>query len=541
MHDQLSGGAIDLVNGVSQPAAAAGEPGDALRREACTLIERAQQDDRQQRWEAAVLSGDLLDRSRRALAGRQMRPSTFARILRSMVLVRSYADLADLPPDPVLDELVTHTTEHGLASHNAAAQALRGNLAQARGRLDEAMDAAVNAMVTVELTEPSLERVFALNDIATLLLRLGAVGMAAQSYANAAADAERAGLLREYIIVLGNRVMSEVVHGLALERTNTPELALDHFATAVDLAREGLKRWQRADPPPDLREDHAAGFRAALAFDSCDDELESQLRGHLTSVDAECRLVPGIALARRLTTTGRRDEARELLAELADWPSLPQAQPQLRVSVIRHLHEAETPGEVPRYIRALEAELWSHWVARALDLRARLERERLRREHAPIRALASEDPLTGLPNRRALDELLTKLAGLDQPGAVAMVDLDGLRMINRRGRHVDGDATLRAVAVAMRGTLPATDCVVRYGGDEFVLLMPGDDVETATAKTRRVVAAIAALPPDRGFGVTASVGIVAVHPGESVDSILVRADDAMNCAKEDGGNRVNAA
>ena len=119
-----------------------------------------------------------------------------------------------------------------------------------------------------------------------------------------------------------------------------------------------------------------------------------------------------------------------------------------------------------------------------------------------------------------------------------MIDLDGLHRINQRDSHADGDAALRAVAVAASATLPATDSIIRFGDDEFVLLMPRDDLPVAAAKLERVVAAIAALPPDRGFGITVSAGVVAVRPDENADSILVRADNAMAQAKAAGGNQM---
>jgi len=554
VHDQLSGVATDPADGADHPdplragtcasLAQTGDPAQSLGVEACKLLDRTQAGDRQQRWQTAVLIGELLDRARRALASAQLAPSTFARVLRASVLVRDLAEVPDLPPDPLLDELITHTIEYGLAPHNAAAQALRGTLAEARGDLDAAMGAAVNAMVTVEnVDEPSLERVFASNDIAALLLRLGTVNLAILSYAEAAHDAETAGLTSEYLVTLGNLVASELVLGFTLERTPEPERAAEHFQTATRLAEQGLRTWRQADPAPSLRNYHAAGFDAALAMASCDGNLETRLRDHLTSADPQCRLVPGIVLARRLAATGRADEARTILAELASWPRVRQTQPQLRIALISHLaelNEATSGSGSSPYVGAMIAEFWAIWVARGHDLRARLDRERLRRRHSPLRLLADEDPLTGLPNRRALDELLPRLAAADQPGAAAMLDLDGLGAINNRNSHADGDATLRAVAVAVRGTLPPTDSVIRYGGDEFVLLMPDDDLTSAKAKVERVVTTIAALPADRGFGITVSAGVVDIRPGESADSILVRADDAMTQAKETGGNRVHS-
>lgn len=225
MHDRLSG-STEVVTGPEEPVDADGQPviiasevAEQLREQACKLLEQVQRDDRLSQWQAAVMTGDLLDRARRSLAGEDLPPTTFARILRSCVLVRDRATVPDLPPDSLLDELVIHTTEHGLASHNAAAQALRGMLADARGDLDEAMDAVVNAMVTVELdSQPSLERVFASNDIGSLLTHLGLVDIAVEQFDMAALDCAAAGLLREQIIVLGNKTISAIAHGLSLER-----------------------------------------------------------------------------------------------------------------------------------------------------------------------------------------------------------------------------------------------------------------------------------------------------------------------------------
>ena len=317
MHDQPSCVATDPAGGADRPdplragacamIAEAGGPAESLGIEGCILLDRAQAGDHQERWQVALLTDDLLDRARRALAGAGLSPSTFARVLRASVLVRDLAEVPQLPPDPLLDELITHTIEHGLGAHHAAAHALRGTLAETRGDLDAAMDDAVNAMVTVENAgEQGLERVFASSDIAALLLRLGTVGLAVRSYAEAAADAKAAGLIREHLVSLGNQVASELILGLTLERTPKPERAAEHFHTAARLAEQGLRTWRLADPAPSLRYDHAAGFHSALAIQSCDGELEVRLGEHLTSADPQCRLVPGIVLARRLAASGDR-------------------------------------------------------------------------------------------------------------------------------------------------------------------------------------------------------------------------------------------
>jgi diguanylate cyclase (GGDEF)-like protein len=162
-------------------------------------------------------------------------------------------------------------------------------------------------------------------------------------------------------------------------------------------------------------------------------------------------------------------------------------------------------------------------LAVLLALRARLERER-----DAMRRSALRDPLTGLGNRRMLDERLryelTRHARHRQRLTVLVFDLDGFKAINDRFGHDAGDEVLQEVAAALAEVVRAQDTVVRLGGDEFCLLAPQTDREGAARLTARVQRALAGLGSGVA-GVSASVG-AAVFPddGEQADRLLAVAD-----------------
>ncbi|MGY1714122.1 GGDEF domain-containing protein [Geodermatophilus nigrescens] len=152
-------------------------------------------------------------------------------------------------------------------------------------------------------------------------------------------------------------------------------------------------------------------------------------------------------------------------------------------------------------------------------------------------ALATTDPLTGVPNRRVfLDRVGRAVATRDGRSVVCIVDLDGFKGVNDRDGHAAGDAVLRRVAAALGAAVRETDTVARLGGDEFAVLAlspgPADDAALAD----RVRAAVAGA--GAGCGVTASVGLALVGPGDDVAGVLHRADGAMYRAKAAGGDRV---
>ncbi|ADV68065.1 GGDEF domain-containing protein [Deinococcus maricopensis] len=157
--------------------------------------------------------------------------------------------------------------------------------------------------------------------------------------------------------------------------------------------------------------------------------------------------------------------------------------------------------------------------------------------------LANLDALTGLPNRR---QLLTWLGEhvpvqTDAPLSVILFDLDHFKRVNDTFGHDVGDDVLRATAAVMGGALRRETPFGRWGGEEFLVVLPGADVAHAQAVAERVRSALASGPMTRAGRVTASFGVTQAQPGESVEGVLKRADDALYAAKHAGRDQVLAA
>ena len=198
-------------------------------------------------------------------------------------------------------------------------------------------------------------------------------------------------------------------------------------------------------------------------------------------------------------------------------------------------HAAES---AQRYLTALNQEL-ERLVG---DRTAALERT-----NAELKQLASRDSLTGLLNHKTtveeLDRLLRSALRYGEPLAVAMVDIDHFKDINDRFGHQVGDRVLTAVSELLASNVRAADLCGRYGGEEFLLLLPKATAATAGELAERLRQAIEglALPEVAGAVVTASFGVAAIDPAipdVSADGVIRRADDALYRAKRDGRNRV---
>jgi diguanylate cyclase (GGDEF)-like protein len=195
------------------------------------------------------------------------------------------------------------------------------------------------------------------------------------------------------------------------------------------------------------------------------------------------------------------------------------------------------------------------WIARrfyGINSRLRQQLEENQRLQDELRALTITDPVTGLHNRRHFDIAYVtewELARWDRrPLTVLFIDVDYFKSYNDRHGHRAGDDCLAQVGNAVVQSLQRpVDLAARYGGDEFVVLLPVTDTDGALGVAQRVLGAIAALDIPHGtspFGrVTSSIGVAQVVPGPNSTSqeLLERADRALYAAKQAGRNRVMAA
>jgi diguanylate cyclase (GGDEF)-like protein len=165
-----------------------------------------------------------------------------------------------------------------------------------------------------------------------------------------------------------------------------------------------------------------------------------------------------------------------------------------------------------------------------------------------MESMAHTDPLTGLLNRRSMEQRLREAAhGFQRTGrafSVVMADVDRFKRINDLHGHAAGDRVLRAVAALFGERLRAGDAVARWGGEEFLLLLPETDLATASEVANRLRATAEARLSDSaglGDGVTLTFGVAVFDRPMRVDACLKQADDALYAGKAEGRNRVVSA
>ncbi len=223
----------------------------------------------------------------------------------------------------------------------------------------------------------------------------------------------------------------------------------------------------------------------------------------------------------RLTETG--DVASAMLLPLAD-----RGEVEAVVVLVRREAEPFTPADVELAVALVEQ------AATALALtRARAE--------------AGTDAVTGCMNHRAMRRRLEEEIGrATRSGgdlSCLLIDLDDFKLVNDRHGHQAGDVVLRSVVHALVGEFRAFDRVARYGGDEFVVILPNAALESAAAAASRALERLGAIPghDGSGAGVSASIGVAQWRAPMNTDELVQACDAALLRAKRQGKGRVTRA
>ncbi|WP_092529653.1 GGDEF domain-containing protein [Amycolatopsis arida] len=528
------------------------------------LIAIVQRSDRDEQLRIIGTLDELLEETQR-----RGEPILVAQLLRAAALARLVTRGQAAEAEPRLDEMLAHTKRHGLALLRADAHALRGRLLVLSSQEDAALTEIARALAIlddsatpdVQLGRRAWDRLLssALIDCWIVLNQLGVYEAAEEVIARAHQAVRDSAGPHEITLQLINRVKMLLGWGLRLERVGRADEAGEKFRTAASMAIAVEAPFAESlfpRRPGVAAVDQVGVLAAALALAAPSAAHIDRLRKlHSSQGWPHEHVIVTIALSRCLVVDGRRDEAMEVLAAARQGQAEDNSQPSMRLNLVREIAKlgqeedaaAQTESTAATllagYVEALEAELWSLRESQIATLNTRREHERLSAEHGAITQQALQDPLTGLPNRRALDERLRELAAsaAAQPLAVALVDLDGFKDVNDRHSHAEGDDVLRVVASTLRDALRGDDLVARYGGDEFIVLLPGAPVSAAKQALGRAVSAVASLPHHLSHGVTLSVGLVSLRPHERAEQVLSRADAAMYQAKRRGGNQVASA
>lgn len=407
-----------------------------------------------------------------------------------------------------------------------------------------ALEHAING---VELLEVGARPMIRCDHLLALADALGEIGSYAESrrrYVEANELAEQAGDVHVRMRVLNNWAYTEYEDGNA--------------AQALPIVERLVTVSARHGRPLDVHDLDTAA-RVYMLDGRLDDahEMLSPVRGETGRrprlFDERANALLTLAEIERLQ--GRTDEAQRTLDQcrlLCDELNLSSQQVRVR------REQAELFAASGRFEQAFEEHKRFHDAAmelhslereaRARTLQVLFETSEARRDSARYRELSVHDALTGLPNRRFIDDHLGRLcvtvAELGDPLTVALIDLDHFKQVNDTLSHAVGDRVLCQVADLLSQEASAVDggVAARLGGEEFVLILPGSDLVAVGGVLEQVRAAVAQhdwTPLTGGIPITISIGAVTA-PDEGVErsSLLARADERLYAAKRAGRNRV---
>ncbi len=308
-----------------------------------------------------------------------------------------------------------------------------------------------------------------------------------------------------------------------------------------------------------LADQFRRSFRVLTA--SCAEEALAVLKGQEVSIIISDQRMPGKTGSELLAEACRidPDTTRILLTGYSDIEAVIQAvnegkiffyltkpwrNDELEAVITRALEHHRLLKEKRQLInelRRMNAELEERVKERTAQLEQRAAE--LEEANRKISEMAYRDALTGVANRRRLEETLihevSRGARMGLPLTVIMVDIDHFKSVNDTFGHAMGDKVLQAIAHTLTAQSRPYDLVARYGGEEFLVMLPGITRENGRDAAERFRAAIEVMSIE-GFPrkVTASFGVATLQPGQPAATLFERADIALYRAKQNGRNRV---
>ncbi|GMA17413.1 GGDEF domain-containing protein [Deinococcus metallilatus] len=353
-------------------------------------------------------------------------------------------------------------------------------------------------------------------------------------------------------------VRAEAHLGLAhrartLER---PQEAQAHLAAALE-ALASTQRLPRPQNPVMLDADHAVIEGRLLDEQGRHAEAAALLgralaraAGRYAHGEARLSLARGQALLRARNLPAARSELQAALAwheRLGHTPGRLQALEALAALAESEGQAAEALAWTKQLVATLRGQLATQTRRDAPEDAGPADTQALRAQLEAAETLARRDPLTGLANRRQLDDLLPGLVQqatlLRRPLSVLFVDIDHFKHVNDRHSHAVGDRVLRRVAATLREIGDPEALAARYGGEELLLALPDVPLGEAERLAQRLRGQIDRLtwPDQRPERVTISLGVTQVREDDSALTLLARADALLYAAKQAGRNRVAAA
>ncbi len=178
----------------------------------------------------------------------------------------------------------------------------------------------------------------------------------------------------------------------------------------------------------------------------------------------------------------------------------------------------------------------THYISVSRDITDRVERE-----HA-LKQAASTDQLTGLFNRHYGAQLLNEAHRdallQNSPLSLIICDIDHFKQVNDQHGHLAGDRVLRSIAQVLKQTVRSTDLLMRWGGEEFVILLKNCDIASARLRGEQIRSQVESFRDDAVEPFTVSLGAASLKASESIDDLLARSDKALYASKRNGRNRL---